>query len=270
MGFDVNRDSARLTSELEALKAENHRLRQALQDFDSQPKYDYDADGLRVWGKNTEFMRNERFATAYLAGINTGHKFGQPGIDIGIQWRVSTCCWASTHGMKLDGDFVECGVNTGIMSMAICHYVNFANSGKKFYLFDTFAGIPIEQTVVEERENAKNHNNSYYTECCYELTKANFASLSNVKLVKGKVPDTLNLVDIDKVSYLHIDMNVAYAELEAIKHFWPKLVSGAIVVLDDYGWTAQACQKRVLDEFVQNYGVEIYTVPTGQGILIKP
>jgi hypothetical protein len=38
-------------------------------------------------------------------------------------------------------------------------------------------------------------------------------------------------------------------EIAAADFFWPKLSSGVIVVLDDYGFTAHLEQKRAFDEF---------------------
>ena len=56
----------------------------------------------------------------------------------------------------------------------------------------------------------------------------------------------------------------------AIEHFWPKLSTGAMVVLDDYGWTRYEAQKETIDEFARSVGVEALTLPTGQGLLVKP
>jgi len=64
-------------------------------------------------------------------------------------------------------------------------------------------------------------------------------------------------------------MNIAKPERAAIEFFWPKLVPGAVVILDDYGWVPFRAQKDALDEFAANVGVEIMTLPTGQGLLIK-
>src|SRR5207302_1217825 len=84
----------------------------------------YDADGLTVIGKNTEFLTDPHFMSAYRAGMNSGHKIGRPEgsqVDIHIEWRVFVCCWAAWHAKHLPGDFVECGVNTGILSLAVCN-----------------------------------------------------------------------------------------------------------------------------------------------------
>lgn len=105
---------------------------------------------------------------------------------------------------------------------------------------------------------------------CFDLAKQNFAPFKNAQLVRGKVPDTLGLVQIDKVAYLSIDMNITYPERKAIEHFWPKLSSGAIVILDDYGFAPYIEQKESMDDFAQSVGIRVAMLPTGQGMMIKP
>jgi hypothetical protein len=68
---------------------------------------------------------------------------------------------------------------------------------------------------------------------------------------------------------MHIDMNAAEPESAAIGFFWPRLVLGAIVVLDDYAWVACHKQKRAMDQFARAHDVSILSLPTGQGLLIK-
>jgi O-methyltransferase len=94
--------------------------------------------------------------------------------------------------------------------------------------------------------------------------------MGNVEVIKGRVPDVLSSLAIDRVAYLHIDMNIAAPEVAAAEHFWDRLVSGAVVVLDDYGSMAHVEQKMGLDEFARARGVTILTLPTGQGLLIRP
>jgi hypothetical protein len=39
-------------------------------------QYGFNSDGLAVWGKNVDFMKDPHFMNAYQAGINSGHKIG--------------------------------------------------------------------------------------------------------------------------------------------------------------------------------------------------
>jgi hypothetical protein len=233
----------------------------------------YDADGLSTYGKNTDFLKDAAFVTAYRAGMDSGHKIGRPkgsNADIHIEWRIFVCCWAAWHAKHLPGDFVECGVNTGMNSLAVCSYIDFNSTGKSFYLFDTYCGIPIEQISPEEKALKREEENIRSYEECYEVAKRNFAPYPNAKLIRGKVPDTLASVSIDRVCYLSLDMNIVLPEIAAIEHFWDKLSPGAPVVLDDYGFLLYAPQKHAMDRFAASRGVKILTLPTGQGLLLKP
>lgn len=65
-------------------------------------------------------------------------------------------------------------------------------------------------------------------------------------------------------------MNIVAPEIATIEHFWGRLVPGAVVVLDDYAWKAHEVQKQAFDRFAADHQVEILTLPTGQGLLLKP
>lgn len=228
----------------------------------------YDADGMTLYRRTLPFLKDERFLAAYRRGAESGHSIAG-GASIAIEYRIAVLCWAASHGTKLQGDFVECGVNTGMFSLCVCDYVNFNATGKNFWLFDTFCGIPLDGLSREERKRAEQKNAKFYPEC-FELAKSNFAPFPKARLVRGTVPESLATVSIDKVAYLSIDMNAAYPERAALEHFWPKLVRGAVVVLDDYAFSGHREQQQAIDEFTNAVGVSVLAVPTGQGLLVKP
>jgi O-methyltransferase len=227
----------------------------------------YTGDGLSVERRTLDALSSERFRNAYAAGSRTPHLIG--GGDLRIHWRVYTCLWAAEHGLSLPGDFVECGVNSGIISRAICEYVDFRNVPKQFFLFDTFEGIPEFQATPEEREHVRGKNARIYREC-YEETKQTFAPFPNVRLVRGTVPESLSSAPIDRVAYLSIDMNVAFPEIAALEYFWERLVPGAIVVLDDYGFEGHRGQYEAVNAFASARNVPVYSSPTGQGLILRP
>jgi hypothetical protein len=45
---------------------------------------------------------------------------------------------------------------------------------------------------------------------------------------------------------------------------------GGVVILDDYGWQHYNEQKVSMDEWAARTGVSILTLPTGQGLMVKP
>jgi hypothetical protein len=261
----------RLQAQLQKVTAERDALKKEVERWRELGEPDYNADCLAVWMKSVDFLQDPRFMKAYRQGINSGHLFGRDTgtQDVHVEWRVMVGCWAASHGAQLEGDFVECGVNTGILSLAACSYIDFNATGKNFYLFDTYEGIPLDQLSEAEHKAGRGNDNKYY-EDCWERAVKNFAPYPRAKLIRGKVPETLSQVNIEKACYLSIDMNVAYPERAAIEHFWDKLVPGAVILLDDYGWRPYRKQKETLDEFAAGKRVEILTLPTGQGLIIKP
>lgn len=224
----------------------------------------YNADGLATV-HNCDFTSDPKFAEAYRLGSQTMTAFA--GID--IRWRTYICCWAAHHAKLLGGDFVECGVNTGAFSRAVMHYIDFhAMPDRRFYLLDTYDGIPDEQISAEERTRGIDGYGRFYPDC-YAQVRDTFASFANVRIVRGRVPDTLSQIDSQQVSYVSMDMNIAVPELAAGDFLWPRMTPGAIMVLDDYGWRPHIAQKHAWDQFAAARGSRVLALPTGQGLLIK-
>lgn len=232
----------------------------------------YDDGTMKMGGRNVEFLEEPRFVEAHQAGLNAGLEFKWPGTDnvIDMPWRTHIALWAASHAVHIPGDLVECGVHTGGLSLAVCRYIDFNATGKSFWLFDTFSGIPVEQMSDEERPHRPAENEMYYGEDSFARAQRNFAPYPRAHLVRGRVPESLGTVEIGAVSYLSLDMNIAAPEVAALEFFWPKLSVGAVVLLDDYGWTHYRPQKVALDAFASQHNVEIATLPTGQGLLMKP
>lgn len=230
----------------------------------------YDGDDLKSWNKTFDFLADPAFQKAYRRGMDSGHHIARPAgsdLDLKLEFRVHIAIAAAKMASRLEGDFVECGVNTGIYSLAICEYLAFNNIQKNFYLFDTFAGVPEDLALPTELERVRQHQ-SFYSDC-YETAKANFAPYPKARLVRGKVPETLPTADITRVCYLSIDMNLAQPERAAMEYFWDRLSVGAPVVLDDYAWAGYEAQQREMDDFAASKGTMVMTLPTGQGLLIK-
>lgn len=211
--------------------------------------------------RNTEFLRNPDYIKAYEAGNKQG---GWKGIK--ICWVMHVNQWAAFYAKQLHGDFVECGVWRGGLSMSNMVYIDFKSmTDRKYYLFDTFCGLDSEFSTQKELDSYK----GAYEET-YDFVVNSFKDWPNVVIVRGAVPKTLTQVNIKEVAFLHIDMNCVLPEVEAIKFFWPKLVAGGIVILDDYAHIGHELQKKAMDEFASSQGLKILSLPTGQGLLIKP
>lgn len=216
---------------------------------------------------NADFMKDPHFLESYELGKQTdgGHLLK----DDDIHWRTHVQCWAAFHAAKLEGDFVDCGVSTGIFARSVINYINFQELDKKYYLLDTFSGM--DEKYSSPREMLRHEILGYgKKENLYSQVQETFKDF-NVKIIKGSVPETLSQVDTLKVCYLSIDMNCVLPEAEALSFFWDKMVSGGMIILDDYGYANDTNdQKAAHDAFAKSKGVMVLTLPTCQGLIIKP
>lgn len=225
------------------------------------PQPTYSKDEL-VTRHNCDFRHDPKFAAAYKAAVATNSFYGGDP-----EWRAYICCWAGMHALNLPGDFVECGVNKGGYSLAVANYLDFAQKKKTFWLLDTFCGL-VDECLLDAERDIGRKSGGY--EPCYEQVKKTFSPFPNVKIVQGAIPGTLNDVTAEQVAYLSIDMNCVQPEIAAAEHFWDRMPSGAVIVLDDYGWNLHELQKAAFDGFAARRGVSVLSLPTGQGLIFKP
>jgi O-methyltransferase len=222
-------------------------------------------DSLVSW-HNVEFLDDPAFRRAVELG-NARQSWDR---TYDVRWRYHVILWAAWRAARMEGDFVECGVNRGGFSRAVVDYVDFGHLDKTFYLMDTFDGLDESTITPEERAMGVSRAKfAKYTDCFADVQDA-FRAFPNVVLVRGSIPETLPRVVPAKVSYLSIDMNVVLPEIAAAEHFWDRLVSGAVIILDDYGHAPHVLQKRAFDAFAAERGAQVLLLPTGQGLLFKP
>lgn len=221
----------------------------------------YNQDGLAS-AHYCDFIKDQKFHRAYQAGKATG-SWGKSD----IHWRAMMACWAAEQVKHLPGDLIECGVNKGGLARTVIEYIDLTSLNKKFYLLDTFCGLADDYTSEEEIRILKQSQRKYPD--CYEEVKATFSSFETTRIIKGAVPETLEQVDADQICYASIDMNCALPEIEATKFIWPKLVTGGIILLDDYGWKGHEAQKAAFNELDKELGLNILPLPTGQALIIK-
>jgi hypothetical protein len=221
----------------------------------------YDQDGLLTI-HSADALRDSRFLEAYQRGVLAA------GEDYHWHWRVYIGVWVASQALRLPGDFVECGVNRGFLSSAIMKYLDWNKRNRRFFLLDTFRGLD-DRFISDDEKAAGVCSSSHGYSECYEEAKRNFEEFHNVVLIRGAVPLTLQEVDAEQVCYLHVDMNCAPPELAAMEYFWDRLVPGAMVLLDDYGCFSHHFQKRAIDGFAAERAVQVLSLPTGQGLILK-
>jgi hypothetical protein len=229
-------------------------------------------DRLLTIDKSAGFLQDSVFRKAYDA-VRGSHQYDQYSSPQTISWRLHTLVWAAKCGLAVEGDFVECGVFKGDMSWVISQTVDFAASGKQFYLYDTYDGFSDKYSSDEDFPDNPGFidfaNQFYRDPSLYGYVCSRFKDRSDIHVVKGTVPDILQEKCPEKIAFLHIDLNSPAAEIGALEVLFPRMSKGAVLVFDDYGWKQFYRQKDAEDVYMRKLGYEILELPTGQGMVVK-
>jgi len=214
---------------------------------------------------DTGFMDDPKFKEAYAACVKADRNRLLSN-NYSIKWRIHTLLWAASYASKLEGDFIDFGGGFGLFSSAIYKYLNFQNLNKKYYLLDSFQGLDNKNLNEDEVHRVGVYQR--YGNWQNEIVEK-FKEYDNMVIIPGFIPSTLDKVDTDKICFVSIDLNCEEPEKESLNFVWDKLITGGIIIFDDYAFKGHHHQKNSHDNFAKEHGSLIYTCPTGQGILIK-
>jgi len=154
---------------------------------------------------------------------------------------------------SLVGDYAELGVYKGGSSKLI---LNYSTTGL-LHMFDTFSGMP--QDDIYENGHKQGHFYSNLNEVKEYIN--NDRAVYHV----GKFPDTS--VDNLIFKYVHIDADIYQSTVDAIKYFWPRLITGGVLIFDDLDW--QSCP-GVRQALYENFNDQIiHTYVPHQGVIYK-
>ena len=227
----------------EELKKLLERLGQVLQGLDP-----WQTDNLITFAKNLSFLQ-DRLLTD-LVFQHALHEY-----DKAIIWRTHVLTWAAKNALYVDGDFVECGTHLGFSVKVVSDYVELDKTDRLYWCYDLFEGSAYSRFNLNGVEP-------------FEWVRKSFENKKFVRLVKGPVPDSFEDQCPKQVAFLHLDLNSAPAEEGALQRIVPLMPAGAMVVLDDYGWSHYKPQKVVADKYFAQRNIPIVELPTGQGLAI--
>ncbi|MBT3275301.1 MAG: macrocin O-methyltransferase [Spirochaetales bacterium] len=188
---------------------------------------------------------------------------------------------------EITGDFVECGVWKGgscmLMALAL---LELSQDNRKLYLYDTFSGMtaPTSEDVIawnnlsvqkkwdEELRGEKDYFSSWAVGL--EDVKNNMRSVGypseNINFVPGDICETLDKTAPEKIALLRLDTDWYESTVKELEVLYPLLVSGGILLIDDYGHFKGA--RKAVDEFFLKLGQFPYLSRsdyTGR-VLVKP
>jgi hypothetical protein len=230
--------------------------------IDGVPRHDFDADEKVIWS----VVASLAIATPEL-----------------IATLVRSTRHILTHAIP--GAFVECGVFRGGSTMAMMLALqSHGATARDFYLYDTFAGMPLpdERDVYYDGRSAREEweekrtpdGRSGWVVSSLPTTRANIATLGypddRVHYVEGLVEQTIPGRAPAQIAMLRLDTDFYTSTRHELDHLYPRLSSGGVLIIDDYG-AFQGAQQAV-DEYLAERGIHQYLnrVDANVRLMIKP
>lgn len=162
---------------------------------------------------------------------------------------------------NLQGDLAECGVYKGASAYLMCR----ANrqTGRIIHLFDSFSGL-----------SEPDHRDGEYwfkgALSAGEDTLSNsLAGFENFRIYSGWIPGRFHEVSNLQFCFLHIDVDLYEPTLASLVFFYERIVSGGLILMDDYGFKTCPGAKQAADEFFSDKSEQIILLPTGQAFVVK-
>lgn len=137
---------------------------------------------------------------------------------------------------NLPGDMAELGVCRGGSAKVIA----FSAPHKILHLFDTFQGHPADD-VAEGK-----HKAGEFAAPLEEVQ--HYLSAYRVEFHAGFFPETAAALAERRYSFVHLDGDLYQTTRDALEYFWPRLVPGGLLYLDDVDWPDTPGVNRALQE----------------------
>jgi hypothetical protein len=191
--------------------------------------------------------------------------------------------------IDLPGSIVELGVFKGASFMTFLKLCDIHCAGdtlKKLIGFDTFSGF-VDINIKDGKENEERdlkkggfnaQNFLPVLEAAVELERSDslIPRFKRVELIKGNVLETVpKYVEANpglRISLLHLDMDLYEPTKVALEYLYPKVVSGGIVLLDEYGMAGFPGESAAFDEYFGSHRPVLKKFPfisTPGGYFIK-
>lgn len=199
---------------------------------------------------------DQRFRTLYrrIRGITTSQE--------GTAFMLYTLAKNAVH---LPGEFWECGVYKGATALLLADVTNSAarTPVKTLRLFDTFEGIP------EATEGLASYAVGNLGDTSLSTVQELLQDSRNIVFHPGLIPETFEPLDDISICFAHVDVDQHASVLECCRFIYPRLVSGGMIVFDDYGRPSTFGTYQAVEQFFSNTAESVIALHTGQALLIK-
>jgi len=216
--------------------------------------------------------QDAEFDALYVAGLLTTRTRALP---LRRRDRFHSLIGELDKVLALEGDVAECGCYRGLSSYLICsrmkqHRADFDGTG--YQIFDSFQGLsaPQAEDTGPAPEGAQSPSPGDVQAGRFSASLADvkraLSAFPSVEYFRGWIPEAFPATTDRRYRFVHVDVDLYRPTRDSFEYFWPRLVSGAVMVCDDYNWTGA---RRAVEEFCDSRGARFRATPFNQAVIYR-
>jgi hypothetical protein len=172
--------------------------------------------------------------------------------------------------LHLEGLMAECGCFRGLSSFILCStlkHVDAAFAGKDYRIFDSFEGLSPPQAedavtgIDSESERVRINTVPGRFAASLEVVKRTLVDFPAIAWYPGWIPSAFPNEPNARYRFVHVDVDIYQPTRDSFEYFYPKLVSGGIIVSDDFNWPGA---RKAIEDFCAKNQLTLNITPYTQ------
>jgi len=223
---------------------------------------------------NFDYETDETFKSIFREGVKASGSVHDPEV---VHQRLYNTVQFFRYTLDLTGDMAECGAFQGLSSYLFCNYLRLSKSdfdGRGYHIFDSFEGL--SEPGDEDRSTANDDAimSKYQRAGAFhgslETVKATLRDFPAIEYHRGWIPESFAEVSERNYKFVHVDLDLYEPIKGAVEYFYPRMVKGGIIVIDEYAIPRWPGARKAVDEFcAANNLLAPVGLTTGNGVMIK-
>lgn len=220
------------------------------------------------------FETDETFKSIFRAGVKASGSAHDPEV---VHQRLYNAVQFLRNTLDLDGCVAECGAFQGLSSYLFCNYVRLAHpdfDGRGYHIFDSFEGLsePGQEDLTSEETGAiiSEYHRVGAFRGSLETVKATLRDFPEIEYHRGWIPESFVGIPEKTYKFVHLDLDLYEPIKGSVEYFYPRMVKGGILVIDEYALPRWPGARKAVNEFCQaNNLITPVALTTGNGVMIK-
>ena len=224
--------------------------------------------------KRYYFETDETFKSIFREGVKRSESTHDPEV---VHQRLYNALQFLRYTLDLDGEVAECGAFKGLSSFVFCNYIRLFRpefDGGGYHIFDSFEGLSEPSTQDVPERTAATIDEKFQQAGAFqgslETVKSTLRDFPRIEYHRGWIPQSFEGIPEKQYKFVHLDLDLYVPIKGSVEYFYPRMVKGGVIVIDEYGFPRWPGARKAVDEFCNDHGlVTPVSLTTGNGVLIK-